>query len=139
LVGKRDAELLGIPPVINAAPVVLSSDEMTVSPQGQAVLMGRRNTELLDIPPVINAALVVFSSDEMTVSPQGRAALVGRKDADPLGILKTSLRSFISPYLKLSDLHLSVQWNDIIAILEAASPLIDHPIMDLAAQIVQNG
>jgi hypothetical protein len=102
-----------------------------------------RDTELLGILPLTNAMSpacpVVLSSSEMAVSPQDQAALVERKDTGPLGILETPIRSFIFPYLKLLDLHLDMQWNDIMASLEAASFLMDYPIMDLAAQIVQNG
>jgi hypothetical protein len=97
----------------------------------------------LGVLPLTNAANparpVVSVSDEMVVSPQGRAALVGRKGAGPLGVSDTPLGSFVSPYLKLPDLHLVVQWNDIMASPEAASSLMDYPIMDLAAQTVQNG
>jgi hypothetical protein len=56
-----------------------------------------------------------------------------------LGVLDTPLGSFVSSYLELPDLHLVVQWNDIMASPEAASSLMDYPIMDLAAQTVQNG
>jgi hypothetical protein len=147
LVGEKDAEPLGILPVTNAAspahPTVVSSDEMIVSPQNRPVLVGEKDAEPLGALLVTNAASparpVVLSSDKMTVSPQGRAALVGRKDAGPLGVLETPLSDFVSPYLKLPDLHFDVEWDDMMASLEAASSLMDYPIMDLAAQTVQNG
>ena len=147
LVGKKEADPLGVKPVTNtaspASPTVLSSDEMIVSPQGRPVLVGKKHAEPLDILPVTNAASparpAALSSDNMAVSHQGRAALVGRMDAGPLGVVETPLGSFVSPYLKLPDLHIDMQWNDLMASLEAASLLMDYPVMDLAAQTVQNG